>query len=227
MRVLIIEDHPDMAEALRHSLESERFAVDVANDGEQGLFMARTTPYDLILLDYVLPKRNGREVCLSLRSEGKTMPILFMSVKTEIPDKVDVLDVGADDYLVKPFSHQELLARVRALLRRPKPLQEEAFTCRDITLDARRYQVTRDQNPVHLTRKEFMILECLLRNQGSVVTRTALMEQVWDSEMDPFSNTLDTHILNLRKKIESPDKDRLIKTVPNLGYTIQPMAEES
>ncbi len=222
MRVLIVEDQPEMASALQRNLQGEYFVVDVAQDGERGLYMARTAPYDIILLDFMLPKMDGKQLCQALREGGKEMPILMMSVKTEVANKVQALDLGADDYLPKPFSHEELVARMRALLRRPKVLPTSLLTCDDLVMDSRRHTVTRGGLPINLTRKEFMLVECLLRAGGDAVSRATITEKVWDSSLDDFSNALETHILNIRKKIEGPGQSKLIHTIAGVGYAIRP-----
>jgi DNA-binding response OmpR family regulator len=221
MRILVIDDSEEMAALIRQNLESEYFAVDVANDGERGLFLARTNEYSAVILDYMLPKMNGKNVCAALRKEGRTMPILMVSVKTEIPDKVDVLNIGADDYLTKPFSGQELVARLRALLRRTPDIRREIFQFQDVELDVQKHRVTRAGTEIHLTRKEFMLLEYLLRHAGDVVNRTAIIEHVWDAGLDSFSNTLETHVLNLRKKLEAVNSEKIIQTVSGVGYSIR------
>lgn len=219
MRILIVEDDELVRTALKQALEAQCFAVDVATDGERGSFMGRTNAYDLVILDNMLPKRRGEQICEDIRKAGKTMPILLLSVQSEVKDKVAALNVGADDYLAKPFSHDELIARVRALMRRPTPIAEEILQFDDISLDVRSQKVMRGKQEIYLTRKEFMLLEYLLRNQGNVVSRSMLIDHVWDSSIDPFSNTIESHILSLRKKIERKRK-KIIQTVPGRGYKI-------
>jgi two-component system copper resistance phosphate regulon response regulator CusR len=219
MKILIVEDDASVRNALKKALEAECFAVDVAEDGEKGSFLARTNTYDMVILDYLLPKKNGRQICEEIRKAEKNMPVLLLSVQSEVEDKVTALNLGADDYLTKPFSYDELMARVRALLRRPAQLKSEVLTFDDLSLDIRGQKVTRGRQEVYLTRKEFMLLEYLLRNQGSVVSRAMLIDHVWDSSIDTFSNTIESHILSLRKKIEKP-KRKIIQTVPGRGYKI-------
>ena len=220
MRVLIIEDEKDISSFLKKNLESECFAVDVAEDGESGSFAARTNEYDIIILDNLLPIKNGTEVCVEIRKAGKTVPILMLSVKSEISDKVHLLNLGADDYLIKPFSFNELLARMHALLRRPKQIQSEFLEVDDLHLDCRNHQVVRGNDPIYLSRKEFMLLQYLMKNRGNVLTRGMIMEHVWDMNADPFSNTIESHVLSLRKKIDPPGKTKLIHTIPGRGYKI-------
>ncbi len=219
MKILVVEDDESVRTALKRAFEAECFAVDMAADGEKGSFLARTNEYDLVILDYILPKKNGREVCEEIRKAEKFVPILLLSVQSEVSDKVAALNLGADDYLTKPFAFDELLARVRALLRRPKALQQDVMTFGDLSLDIRGQKVKRGKEDIYLTRKEFMLLEYLLRNQGNVVSRTMLIDHVWDSSLDPFSNTIESHILSLRKKIEKKRK-KIIQTVPGRGYKI-------
>ena len=220
MRILVVEDEKKIRDFLKTSLEAECFAVDVAEEGEQGSYLARTNEYDLIILDNVLPKKTGLEVCQDIRKTGKTTPILILSVKTETLSKVELLNAGADDYLSKPFSLEELLARIRALLRRQKDIESDILTVDDLALDIKRHTTKRGKKEIYLTRKEFMLLEYLMRNQEMVLTRGMIMEHVWDMTADPFSNTIESHILSLRRKIDTKGKKKLIHTVPGRGYKI-------
>ncbi len=220
MRILVVEDEKKISEFLKASLKAEAFAVDVVEDGEEGSYLARTSDYDLAILDIMLPKKSGMEILKEVRACGKTMPILVLSVKSEIISKVDLLNAGADDYLIKPFSFDELLARVRALLRRPKDMCGDILSTDDLILNVRSHSVAREGQGIHLTLKEFMLLEFLLRNKGNAVSRGMIMEHVWDMNADPFSNTIESHILSLRRKINFPGKIKLIQTVPGIGYKI-------
>lgn len=220
MRILIIEDNAEIRNLLKVGLEAESFAVDVAEDGEKGSFVARTNDYDLILLDYMLPKKNGDQVCREIRKADKKMPILLLSVQNEVSDKVTLLRDGADDYMTKPFSFEELVTRIRTLMRRPHTLQGETFEIGDVKLNSRTQEVRRGKENIYLTRKEFTLLEFLLRHKGETVSRGMIMEHVWDLDGDPFSNTIETHIFNLRKKIEQKKNGRLIYNVPGRGYKI-------
>jgi len=220
MRILIIEDEKEIRNSLKGSLEMEGFAVDAAEDGEQGSYLARTNDYDVIILDNTMPKKNGYEVCREIRSAQKTMPIIILSANLETDMKVDLLNAGADDYLTKPFSLDELLARIKALLRRPSVTQAEVFQIDDLVLNTNNSTVVRGKNDIYLTRKEFALLEYLLRHESQVVSRGMIMEHVWDMSIDPFSNTIDMHILSLRRKIEGKNKQKLIHTIPGRGYKI-------
>ena len=220
MRTLIIEDDRQIRESLVKAFREECFATDSANDGEKGLYLARTNQYDVIVLDNVLPKMRGIEVCRQLRGSGIKTPILILSVRAETISKIDLLNAGADDYLVKPFSFEELFARIRALLRRPLTLQGDVLKHGDLVVNVAKHTVSRGKKPVTLTRKEFALLEYFLRNRGTVLTRAMIMEHVWDSTSDPFSNTIESHITSLRKKIEDPRGLRLITTVSGRGYKI-------
>ncbi|MCK5021841.1 MAG: response regulator transcription factor [Candidatus Pacebacteria bacterium] len=220
MRILIIEDNLEIIDSLKTSLEEECFAVDIANDGEKGSYLARTNDYDLILLDIMLPNKTGDIVCKEIREAGKDTPILILSIKPEIEDKVNLLNLGADDYLTKPFLLIELLARIKALLRRPKNIENNIILLNDFVIDMDKYLVVYRNKKIDLTKKEFMLLEYLARNKGKVLSRGMIMEHVWDLSIDPFSNTIEAHIMNLRKKIYNTSKRKLIKTVSGRGYKI-------
>lgn len=223
MKILIIEDEAEIAKNLQTNLEIEFFAVDMAADGETGLFMALTNEYDLVILDNTLPRKSGVEVCREIRLHKKDLPIIILSVISETEKKIELLETGADDYLTKPFSFQELLARIRAVLRRPKRMQDEILSIDDLEIDLRKNIVKRAGEEIHLTRKQFMLLEYLMHHPGAVVTRSMLMEHVWETDVDPFSNTIETHILSLRRKIKNKDNQpELIHTVAGRGYKIGP-----
>lgn len=219
MKLLIIEDDSSIRNVLRMSLESSCFAVDTAEDGDQGSYMARTNEYDLIILDNVLPKKLGKKVCQEIRESGKNTPIILLSMKSDVLEKVATLDAGADDYITKPFSFEELLARIRALTRRPNKITESVFKIGNIELDPVKYLVLISGKEIELTKKEFSLLEFLLRNKEQVVTRGQIMEKVWDINADPFSNTIESHIVNLRKKIGDTNK-KIIRNIPGRGYKI-------
>jgi len=218
MRILIVEDDKKIRDFLKKSLEAQCYAVDVAVDGEEGLLLAKINQYNLIILDNVMPKKSGLDLCNNLRSEGFNVPILLLSVQTGTEMKVAALNSGADDYLTKPFSLAELLARVRALLRRPLQIEQEVMTCKDLLVDTKKHLITRNGEELTLTRKEFMLLVYLMQNQGTVLSRGMIMEHVWDMNADPFSNTIETHIASLRKKISDSDEDSYISTVSGCGY---------
>ncbi len=224
MKVLIIEDDLDTQEFLQKRLKEKCFAVDVASSGESGMRKFRDIAYDIILLDYTLPNKNGFAVIQEIRTledeSRKNTPIIMISVTNELLNKVAALEYGADDYIPKPFFFAELLARMQAILRRPKLQESNALSIGDLTLDRNRQQVTRNGSPMLLTRKEFALLEYLMKNQGSIVSRSAISEHVWNTDLNPFSNTIETHILNLRKKIEIQESDRFIQSVPGRGYMI-------
>ncbi|MDO8578038.1 MAG: response regulator transcription factor [Dehalococcoidales bacterium] len=220
MNLLIVEDDKETLEFLKPSLMAEGFVVDVAEDGEAGSYKGKTNDYDLIILDIGLPRKNGRQVCSEIRSAGKSMPILILSVKGEIETKVDLLSIGADDYITKPFSYVELAARVRALMRRPDKMEDEIFRVDDIELNLPKRSVHRAGKEVHLAPKEFFLLEFLLRNRGRVLTRQTILEHVWDMNADLFTNTVETHVTILRRKLKGKSKDDFIRTVSGTGYVI-------
>lgn len=219
MRLLIIEDNKEIVDYLMPALRKETFAVDSAFDGNQGLYLAQTNSYDLIILDNALPGKSGKEVCTTLREEGSNVPILLLSIKTEVDEKIQLLEAGADDYLTKPFHYNELLSRIRALLRRPPVVETVCLTYNDLSVNTTTHEVKKGEKSIHLTTKEFSLLELLLKNKGSVVSRGMILEHVWDINGDPFSKTIETHILNLRKKIDT-SKTSVIVSVPGRGYKI-------
>lgn len=221
MRILIIEDDADFREILKTNLQAESFVVDTAEDGDTGSYIARTNHYNLIILDYLLPGKNGNQICKELRALNIKTPILVISVNTEVPDKILLLDNGADDYLCKPFAFTELMARIRTLMRRPYETQQPVMVLDDLTIDTGTKEVYRSGDAVYLTRKEYMLLECMTRKCGKIVTRAEIVEEVWDNEADPFSNTVEAHIRNLRKKLAHPKDDKkYIHTIPGRGYKV-------
>ena len=220
MRILIVEDRREISAFLLKALTQNFFSVDLAEDGERGSYLARTNEYDLVILDNILSKKTGLQVCREIRASGKTVPILVMSVKPEPSTKVELLDAGADDYISKPFSLDELLAMIRALLRRPRQLSGEILIFEDLTLDTKAHIVRRANKEIHLTPKEFMLLEYLLRNKGAVLSRSMILEHVWNMDTEPFSNTIESHILSLRHKLDGHGMKKLIQTVPGVGYKI-------
>lgn len=219
MRILVIDDNKDIRDLLKIGLETEMFSVDTAEDGERGSYAARTNEYDLVLLDNVLPKKSGLEVCAEIRQSGKHVPIILMSIKSDTEEKIRHLNTGADDYVPKPFSFQEILARIHAILRRPPNTIPENIEAGDLVLNSRTHQVTRGSKDIYLTRKEYSLLEILMRHNSEVVSRGTIMEHVWDLDGNPFSNTIETHIFNLRKKIEKKS-ERIIHNIPGRGYKL-------
>jgi two-component system, OmpR family, response regulator len=220
MRILVVEDQEETAAVLKRKLEAECYAVDVENDGDRGFYRARTNDYDLILLDNGLPGKGGYEICSELREYKMTTPIMILSVQSEIEDKVALLNCGADDYLAKPYAFSELSARVKALLRRPQTIEGKTLVVDGLSLDRGTYSFTFNESVTYLTPKEFMLLEYLMKHAGKVVSRGDILEHVWDDSADPFSNSIETHIMNLRKKIDRRNKDAFIHTVPGRGYIV-------
>lgn len=224
MRLLIIEDDLDTSEYLAERLKENCFAVDCAYDGSHGLQLAKTSDYDLILLDYALPKKDGITLCNEIRNQSnenrRHVPIIMISVTHDVENKVKALGRGIDDYVTKPFFFDELLARIHAILRRPKSMTHTQFELDDLTLDTSTQKVSRGSKSIYLTKKEFALLEYLMRNKGSVVSRGSITEHVWDMNIDPVSNTIEMHILNLRKKLELPKKKKLIHSIPGRGYKL-------
>lgn len=216
----MVEDEEETAATLKRKLEAECYAVDVEHDGERGFYKARTNDYDLILLDKGLPGKDGYEICSGLREYKIATPVLILSVAAEIEDKVLLLDSGADDYLTKPYVFSELAAHVKALLRRPARVEEIKLTVGGLSLDRETYSFTFRKRTEYLTSKEFMILEYLMKNAGKVVSRGMIMEHVWDESADQFSKSIETHIMNLRRKIDPRDKNAIICNVPGRGFIV-------
>jgi len=220
MKILIIEDEKDIATFIKSCLESADFVVEYTESGEHGSFQARVNNYDLIILDLNLPDRNGFEVCRDIRLDGIKIPILILTVESEIESKVQLLNAGADDYLTKPFSTTELIARINALLRRPINIREDNIIFDDFEFNKSKHSVVKGNNEIYLTRKEYILLDYLITKRGQIVSRGDLVDHVWDKEANLFSNTIETHILNLRKKISSKKNKSIIKTYPGRGYGI-------
>lgn len=221
MRLLIIEDDKRLRELVQRCLETECYVVDAAKDGEQGFQMAKEHDYDLIVLDNMLPKKSGLEVCQELRLIGKSTPIIMLSVQSETMTKVELLRAGADDYLSKPFSFEELLARVQALLRRPNKVENNVLTAGDLSLDTSKHRVIYKDVEIALSRKELVLLEYFMRNNGLVLSRAMLLEHVWDMNTDPFSNTIESHVMSLRKKFEKVTELKFIHTISGRGYKFE------
>jgi two-component system OmpR family response regulator len=216
MRVLVVEDEPDLARALARSLEEAGFAVDVAADGEDGLFRLREIPYDAAVLDLMLPRLDGWSVLDAARGEGIRVPILVLTARDQLADRVRGLNLGADDYLVKPFATSELVARLHALIRRSYGSPAATVRIGDLVIDVAARQVSRDGSPVELTAREFAILELLTRSRGAVVARATIYEHIYDDDTDVLSNVIDVHVAALRRKL-GPD---LIRTRRGEGYLI-------
>ena len=223
MHILIVEDEPKVAEAIRKGLEQERYQVTVALTGEDGYFLATTKEYDLILLDLMLPGRSGLEILSALRDRQCQTPVLILTAKDTVEDRVLGLDSGADDYLVKPFAFPELLARIRALTRRGRPDDALRLRLADLELDTVTRRTTRGGQELTLTGREYELLEYLLRNQGHVVSREMLAHDVWQitDRSTPLDNVIDVHIARLRKKIDAPFKTKLLQTVRGVGFCLR------
>jgi DNA-binding response OmpR family regulator len=221
MRILVVDDDRRLCAVIKRGLLEEAYAVDLAYDGEEGEYLAEVNPYDLVILDIMLPNKDGIEVCHELRAKKITTPILMLTAKDTVEDRVRGLDTGADDYLVKPFAFSELLARVRALLRREGMSKSPELRVADLTLNTLTRQVWRGQRPVELTTKEYVILEYFMRHPNVVVTRTMLEEHAWDYDFDSLSNLVDVYIRRLRSKIDRVGEDSLIQTVRGAGYRLK------
>lgn len=221
MKILVVDDDDAVRSSIKTSLEAESYAVDEEAAGDRGLYKAKTNDYDLVVLDDILPGKHGLEICRELRECGKTMPILLISGESDVDRRVSLLNDGADDYVIKPFSFVELNARVRALLRRPPVACGALLQADDLVLDTNKYRVERAGLEIALTPKEFALLEYLMRHMGSVVSHQTLFEHVWDGSADQCSNAIMTHIGNLRRKIDAQGRRTLIHTVPGRGYRVE------
>ena len=221
MRILVVEDERKVARFIERGLKEERFAVDVAADGEEGLFRAQSNDYDLIVLDVLLPKKNGFHVLRELRAGKCRARVLMLTARDSVQDRVQGLESGADDYLVKPFAFAEFLARVRALLRRGAGDDPVTLRALDLILDLKSRKVSRGGKPVTLSAREFAVLEYLLRHPDEVVTRTQLAEHVWDENFDSFSNVIDVTVYHLREKVDRGGQPALIHTVRGMGYLLK------
>jgi len=220
MRILIVEDDRKVGAFLQKGLREEQYAVDVCRDGEEALEWASINSYDVIVLDIMLPKKDGFAVCRELRQKGVLTPILMLTAKDSVEDKVSGLTEGADDYLTKPFSFEELLARIRALLRRTQDYKTKALRVGDLELDPIKRQATRAGKQIPLSGKEYALLEYLMRNKGRVVTESMIVEHVWDMNYEGTSNIVNVYINYLRKKIDSEFEVKLVRTIRGHGYTI-------
>lgn len=221
MKVLIVEDEHKIANSIRQGLVQENFTVDVAYDGTKGFDLAMTEEYDVIVLDRLLPGIEGLEICRKLRKQKNHTPILILTAKGQIADRVEGLENGADDYLIKPFAFEELLARIKALGRRPKKTQEAILRLNDLSLDTKKYEVKRGKNIISLSGKEFTLLEYLLRHKNEILTKSQIISHVWNYDSNVLPNTIEVYIGYLRNKIDKPfKKNPLIHTVRGFGYKI-------
>ncbi len=220
MKILIVEDDPLVSNIVRLGLQAKSHIVDAVDNGTDGSFMGRTYEYDTIILDHALPGKNGITVCKDIRGSGKNTPIIFLSVNGDTETKVMALESGADDYMTKPFSSSELHSRIKAVTRRNSPAEETKLTVHDLTLNLQTHQALRNKKRIFLTQKEFALLEYMIRHKGIILSRTMIMEHVWTADSDPFSNTVEAHISNLRKKINTDKKQDLIANITGHGYVI-------
>jgi two-component system OmpR family response regulator len=221
MRILVVEDQARMAQLLERGLREERYAVDVASTGEEAVWMASECPYDAILLDLMLPDIDGLEVCRRIRGAGTWAPVLMLTARDGVPDRVQGLDVGADDYLTKPFAFAELLARVRALVRRGARERPQVLAVGDLELDPATKTVSLHGRPIDLTAKEFVLLEYFMRRPAEVLSRSEILEHVWDFAYDGDSNVIDVYVRYLREKIDRPFGRKSLETVRGMGYRLR------
>ncbi|MBU5635856.1 heavy metal response regulator transcription factor [Geomonas sp. Red69] len=224
MRILIIEDEQKAANYLKKGLTENGFSADIANDGEDGLHLAMTEQYDLVILDVMLPVKGGWAIIQELRAAGKDVPVIFLSARDAVHDRVHGLELGADDYLVKPYAFSELLARIRIILRRHPLQQTELLRLADLELDLVRHKARRGGQSLDLTVKEFQLLALMLRRRGEVLSRTTISEQVWGINFDSDTNVVDVAIRRLRKKVDDPFPLKLIQTIRGVGYVIDEVA---
>jgi len=220
MKILIIEDEKEIIKFLKNALEKEMFIVDSAEDGERGSFMARTSAYNLIVLDYLLPKMNGAEVLKEIRDDGLKIPILMLTVKGEIENKKELFNIGADDYLSKPFLLEELILRIKALLKRPLFISQTKLSIGDFSLNQDTKTICYKNKEIYFTRKEYCLFEYFLKNKEKIISRSELLENIWDYNADPFSNSLETHIASLRKKLKTNKNRNLLHTFSGRGYKL-------
>ncbi len=220
MRILLVEDELDAARMLAKGLREQTYAVDVAADGDAGAYQASVNDYDLIILDCMLPRKSGYAVCREIRAAGSSVPILMLTARDAVQDRIAGLDAGADDYLIKPFAFRELLARMRALLRRGATLRADVMQVADLVIDARARAVKRSGHRIEMTAKEYALLEYLARRAGEVVGRADIAEHVWDETFDPFSNLIEVYVQRLRRKIDDGHALKLIRTRRSEGYIL-------
>ena len=221
MRILIVEDQSELADLIRQGLQEEHYAVDVAPDGEEGLFLTRLNEYDLVILDILLPKKDGLTVLREMRQAKRLTPVLMLTAKDALEDKIQGLDYGADDYLTKPFAYAELLARVRALLRRGLHAEPRLLQVADLRLDLFTHKAYRGESEIKLTSKEYEVLSYLMRHPNRVIRRTELVEHIWADDSEKISNLIDVFIYRLRKKINKGAEVELLQTRRGFGYILQ------
>lgn len=226
MRIIVIEDDKKIAAFIKKGLEEEHYAVDVFHDGKEGAYWAAVNEYDLIVLDIMLPGKDGIEICDEIRHKNILTPILMLTAKSSVKDRVKGLDTGADDYLTKPFAFEELFARVRSLLRRNQSYKTKTLEIADLELDPASRTVSRAGRRIALTGKEYALLEYLMRNKGRVLTETMIITHVWDMSYDPESNIVNVYVHHLREKVDKGHKKKLIHTIRSLGYTIKDEDED-
>ncbi|MFA5993965.1 MAG: response regulator transcription factor [Parcubacteria group bacterium] len=223
MKILLIEDEEEITLFTKKGLESELFIVDTSDDGIKGENLARINDYDAVVIDYNLPGKNGIEICKSLRAVGRIYPIIMLTAEQDMATKLEAFSSGANDYLTKPFAIEELTARIRALMRTNSPIESNNYTeltYKDIYINLEKHIVTRADQPLQLRKKELVLLEYLMRNVGAILTRSMILEHVWDTNADPFTNTVDVHIQSLRKKININGAESLIDTIRGVGYRL-------
>ena len=219
MKILIIEDDKEIVKLLKNSLKKEIFIADYASDGGKGLFLFKTNHYDLLIVDYNLPSKNGQEIIKEVRRENKNIKIIVITIDIRPETRDRFFELEIDDYLIKPFAFSELLSRIKSVMRRPSKTQKAIYKIDDLLVDIDRHLVVRDKKNIYLTFKELMMLEFFLKNKGRVISRTVLMENIWDLNADPFSNTVESHILKLRRKLNpNKNKKELIHTIKGRGY---------
>ncbi|MEI6532329.1 MAG: response regulator transcription factor [Candidatus Roizmanbacteria bacterium] len=223
MRILVIEDEHRIANTIKKGLEQERFAVDIAYTGLEGYDLAISEEYDVIIMDRMLPEKDGIELCRDLRKEHVNTSIIMLTAKGQLNDKVEGLDAGADDYLTKPFAFEELLARIRALIRRPRESISSILIVKDLKLDTKKFVVERLGSPIQLSNKEFALLEYLMRHPNTIITKDQIINHVWNYDADVLPNTVEVYIKNIRNKIDSPfpSLEPLIHTVRGFGYKLE------
>jgi DNA-binding response OmpR family regulator len=225
MRILLVEDEQGLATVLKRGLEEHGYAVDLAGDGDAALAFASTEPYDLVVLDVMLPDVDGFTVCRQLRNDARNMPVLMLTALDSVEDRVAGLDSGADDYLAKPFDPRELLARVRALLRRDQVQRYPVLRVADIELDTASHEVRRGSLPIELTTREFAILELFIRNANRVLSRDEIAQHIWAFDFSVMSNVIDVYVSNLRRKLGDDTEPRLLRTVRGAGYLLRDLAQ--